>query len=92
MATTLVEIVWRGEVVGYIENPGLDNFHLYGIWVSVEGQVATQFLSELAVALERWDEDTAGVRVRIGKNLLRPGEVTGLSEGVINVLMLPQSE
>jgi len=43
MAALSVEIIWRGEVVGYINNPGVDNFHLYGCWMPAEGPMAEEF-------------------------------------------------
>jgi len=92
MPATPAEVIWRGAVVGRIENPGVDNFHLYGRWVPAEGEVAEQFVAELTAAMERWDEDTAGVSVLIGSRSPVPGEVTGLSGGEINVLLSPRPE
>jgi hypothetical protein len=90
MPATPVEVIWKGEVVGHIENPGVDNFHLYGTWVPAGGEIAEQFVAELTAAMGRWDEDMAGVSVLIGGQSPTPGEVTGLSGGEINVLVAPR--
>jgi hypothetical protein len=92
IVTTRVEVIWHGEVVGFIENPDLDHFHLIGTWVPAEGPIVEQFLRELAFAMERWDEQMEGVNVLIGRTYLKSGEVTSFSEGYIEVLLPPRSK
>ena len=52
-------------------------------------EVAEQSVAELTTAMERWDEDMAGVSVPMGSRSPVPGEVTRLSGGEINVLLAP---
>jgi hypothetical protein len=91
VASATVEVIWQGEVVGFIDEPNLDMFHLSGEWRRGEGQATDLFLREVAQALERWDTDLAGVDVLIGATWRHSGEVTRLQDGSIEVLLRPPS-
>jgi hypothetical protein len=78
-------LTWHGDIVGWMEAPKVDMFHLYGRWVSAGTAHATRFLVELQNAVSTGE----GLEVVLGD---RPGTVGGHpddSNGEIDVLCYP---
>lgn len=42
-----MDVWWRGEVVGSILEPQIDNYHLYGRWKSVPSPTADMFVENI---------------------------------------------
>jgi hypothetical protein len=80
-------IHWQGHLVGYIAEPNVDNFHLYGRWIPEGTAVSTQFTLALASALRQFEKEFAGVDVCVGGTI--SGEVTDLDGDIMNILMQP---
>ena len=41
-------IYWNNEIVGYVDDLSVDNFHLYGKWISANTTAAVKFLEALS--------------------------------------------
>jgi thymidine phosphorylase len=79
---TTTDVFWKGEKIGVIVLPTIDNFHLYGAWRPVEGLAVANF----AAATQRDDEAT--IFLGSAESNLQ-GTVAMLSEAEIEILMRP---
>jgi hypothetical protein len=79
-----LELYWEGQLVGYLGDAKADMFHLYGRWIPGVTPATDCFLSELQCALAQ-SEGLAGLAVLVGEEQPINGEVTELSDGVMNV-------
>jgi len=86
MKANRLELIWGGEVVGFIENPKPDMFHLYGRWVPANSERAKEFLA----ALERGEVEAVPVLVG-GSEPKVEGEASLDSDDQINILVRPPS-
>ena len=66
-STKSLEVRWDGELVGYIDEPRVDMFHVYGEWRPTQGAVSALFESkrvageDLHVAIAGGDEEMTGI-------------------------------
>lgn len=75
-------VFWNYELVGYIENLSVDNYHLYGKWISAKTPEGISFMAMLLEDVENID-----VWVGIGEN--RPEfHLASLPDRNIDVRML----
>jgi hypothetical protein len=75
-----LDVFWKGEKMGVIVQPKIDNFHLYGAWVPVEGPKYANFIE----AVQGHDE----VAVQLGaEESDLHGTIEELSQYEIEVLM-----
>ena len=81
-----LELIWRGEVVGSVENPKPDMFHLYGKWIPADTEKAREFLAALRVG----EDETVSVLVA-GDEPKLEGEASLYSGDQISILLRPQS-
>ena len=81
-------ISWDGEVVGFVDSPSFDMFHLYGKWVPSNSERTKEFLA----AMESLDDEAVeAVAVLVGSTDPKiTGEVTDFSDGEIEILMRPR--
>ena len=47
-------VVWQGEIVGYVTDLKADMFDLYGTWIPGSGAKFTEFLERLHLEEELW--------------------------------------
>ncbi len=47
MPTNEVAVLWRGQEVGKVTNPKVDNFDLYGKWVPSDSALAKSFAARI---------------------------------------------
>jgi hypothetical protein len=59
MPPNKIAVFWNREIVGYLVEPNVDNFDLYGRWVPVKGTAYDDFMRQF-----EFDED---IRVGLGK-------------------------
>ena len=84
-----IELIWDGEVVGYINDVRADNFHAYGRWEPSKSTRVSDFVRAVQTAMEKWDDDGAGVDVFLGPDGMNVVEVTSFEDGEIEILSNP---
>jgi hypothetical protein len=47
-----MSLIWRGEVIGFIELLGIETFHLYGNWFPLDTPLAKEFATAIALDIE----------------------------------------
>jgi hypothetical protein len=80
MPQNRVAVLWNGDIVGSIQDVGVENFHVYGKWMPAGTAAAARFAAEFAV------EGSLDVQIAWAA-ATSPGEVTDLADGYIDVLM-----
>jgi len=86
MGAHRLELIWDGEVVGSVENPKPDMFHLYGKWIPADTEKAREFLAALKVG-----EDEGVPVLLAGDGPKSEGEASLYSGDQINILVRPRS-
>lgn len=90
MTSKMIEIIWGGEVVGFIADPKPDMFHLYGKWLPAATEKGAEFRA-LLESLTREEVDVVNVLIGAG-DLQQEGEASLYSKDWINILVKPQPE
>lgn len=88
MAARRLDIFWRGDLVGWIEDPSADQFHWYGRWAPCAGPMTDAFHAAVNDAMARWDETSAGTDVHFGDDRL-VAEVVAFDGSEIEILANP---
>jgi hypothetical protein len=75
-------VYWNYELVSYIENLSVDNYHLYGKWISAKSPEGSGFMAMLL-------EDVENIDVWVGIDQNKPEfHLASLPERDIDVRML----